>query len=71
MPREQQRLQVRHEPERRNFVEKLKAMGVPVLVVVILPSAPVEPLEHGPMRDEPERFHTLILGQIEEGLARL
>ncbi len=56
---------------RRNFVEKLKAMGVPVLVVVVLASRPDEPLEQGPMRDEPERFHTLILGQIEEGLANL
>jgi uncharacterized protein (DUF58 family) len=56
---------------RRNFVEKLKAMGVPVLVVVILPSTPNEPLERGPMRDEPDRFHTLFLGQIDEGLARI
>ena len=56
---------------RRNFVEKLKAMGVPVLVVVILPRKPSEPLEHGPMQDEPDRFHTLILGQIEEGLAKI
>lgn len=54
---------------RRKFVEKIKAMGVPVLVVVILPAKPTEPLEPGPMRDEPNRFHTLILGQIEEGLA--
>lgn len=56
---------------RRNFVHKLKASGVPVLVVIILSSAPDRPLEPGPMRDEPHRFHTLILGQIEEGLVKL
>ena len=56
---------------RQAFVEKLKASGVPVLVVVVLASAPASPLESGPMRDEPDRFHTLIAGQIEEGLARL
>jgi hypothetical protein len=56
---------------RRNFVEKLKALGVPVLVVVVLPSAPEQPLEPGPMRDEPDRFHTLMAGQIEQGLAKL
>ena len=56
---------------RRSFVEKLKALGVPVLVVVILPAAPKEPLEPGPMRDEPDRFHTLVVGQIEQGLVKL
>jgi uncharacterized protein (DUF58 family) len=56
---------------RRNFVEKLKASGVPVLVVVLLTSAPDEPLEPGPMSDDPDHFHTLILGQLEEGLAKL
>ena len=41
---------------RREFVEKLKALGVPVLVVVVLPSAPGQPLDPGPMRDEAEPF---------------
>ena len=56
---------------RRRFVEKLKSLGVPVLVVVVLSSKPDQPLEPGPMRDEPDRFHTLLLGQIERGLAKL
>lgn len=56
---------------RRNFVEKLRALGVPALVVVVLPAKPDKPPDPGPMRDEPDRFHTLILGQIEEGLAGL
>jgi uncharacterized protein (DUF58 family) len=56
---------------RRNFIEKLKGLGVPVLVVVILASAPDKPLEPGPMQNEPDRFHTLVMGKIEEGLAKL
>ena len=56
---------------RRNFIKKLKAAGVPVLVVVVAPVAPAKPFEPGPMHDEPERFHTLVVGQIEQGLSRL
>lgn len=56
---------------RRKFVEKLRASGVPVLVVILQASAPKQPLDLGPMADEPEHFHTLVLGQIEEGLAKL
>jgi len=56
---------------RRGFVEKLKASGIPLLVVVVAPKAPDKPLEPGPMRDEPDRFHTLVAGQIEQGLAAL
>ncbi len=56
--------------ERRNFVEKLKALGVPVLVLVIVPAGRGQTLEPGPMRDEPDRFSVLEVGQIEPGLAR-
>ncbi len=56
---------------RRGFVGKLKASGVPVLVVVVPTSAPEKPLEAGPMEDQPEWFHTLVIGRIEEGLAKL
>ena len=56
---------------RRGFIEKLKVAGVPVLVTVVLPGPPVQPLEPGPMRDEPDRLHMLVAGQIEQGLATL
>ena len=56
---------------RRQLVEKLKASGVPVLVVVLVAEAPKTPLEAGPLRDEPHCFHTLVLGEIEAGLHRL
>jgi hypothetical protein len=54
---------------RRNFVKKLKAVGVPVLVAIVVPPASAQPLDPGPMRDEPERFHVLEAGRIEEQLA--
>jgi uncharacterized protein (DUF58 family) len=56
---------------RRKFVEKLKMSGVPTLVLVVLAASPQKPLDPGPMRDEPEHFHTLIVGQIEKGLSLL
>jgi len=55
---------------RRNFVEKIKQFNVPLLVLVIAGpgSAGLDP---GPMKDEPERFRVLELGEIEQGLSRL
>ncbi len=57
--------------DRRKFIEKLKTVGVPLLVLVIVGRAQTPPLDPGPMRDEPDRFRILELGQIKEGLARL
>jgi len=56
---------------RRQFVAKLKALRLPVLVLVIRPPGETEPLEPGPMRDAPERLVALEIGRIEEQLARL
>ena len=56
---------------RRSFVEKLAALGLPVRVLVIVPSGQNQPLEPGPLRDEPERFSVLEAGRIEIGLAKL
>jgi hypothetical protein len=56
---------------RRRFVEKIKALGIPVRVMIVLDDQPQKPFDPGPMRDEPEHFHTLIAGQIEEGLSRM
>jgi len=55
---------------RRNFISKLKAIGVPVMVVVVAPSAPTERLEPGPMQDEPENFRVLESGRVAEQLAK-
>jgi uncharacterized protein (DUF58 family) len=58
--------------ERQDFIQRLKARGMPVLVLVIRASKqPPTALNPGPMCDEPERFQVLEVGQIEQGLARL
>jgi hypothetical protein len=57
--------------ERRRFVHKLRNLGVPLLVVVIVPSGEKAKLDPGPMRDEPSRFHILEAGNLESGLANL
>ena len=56
---------------RRKFIEKLKMLGLPMLVLVITPPGGNLPLEAGPMRDEPERLVALETGRIEEQLAKL
>ena len=56
---------------RRSFIEKLQALGVPVRVLVIVPAGQRQPLDPGPLRNEPERFFTLEVGRIEAGLAKL
>jgi hypothetical protein len=57
--------------ERRSFVEKIRALGVPVLVLVVVEPGKDKALEPGPMRDEPNRFCVLEAGQIERDLVRL
>ncbi len=57
--------------ERREFIEKLKALGVPLLVLIIVGQAQTPPLDPGPMREQPDRFRILEIGKIKEGLARL
>lgn len=57
--------------ERRQLVKKLKAVGVPVRVFVIVAEGEPSDLEPGPMLDEPDRFHVLTAGRLAEGLARL
>ena len=57
--------------QRRRFIEKLRSLGTPVLVLVIVGREPSAALDAGPMRDEPDRFRVLHLGKIKEGLATL
>ena len=53
-----------------NFVGKLRALGVPLLVLVVVFAGRTKP-DAGPLRDEPESFHVLEIGKIEEQLAKL
>ena len=57
--------------ERRKFVEKIKALGVPVLVLVVRPAGAGFSGEGGAMRDTLGRLHVLEAGRIEQGLAQL
>ncbi len=55
---------------RQEFVRKMRAMRVPLLVMVVTPAGRA-PLQPGPMNDQPEQFVQLELGQIEQRLATL
>ena len=55
---------------RQRFVKKLRALGVPLLVLVIVRPGESRP-DAGPLRDTPGNFHLLEIGKIEEQLALL
>ena len=57
--------------QRRDFVRKLKALGIPVLILIIVPPGQGRNLEPGPLGDEPDRFFVLEAGQMETGLTKL
>ncbi|HEX5223308.1 MAG TPA: DUF58 domain-containing protein [Verrucomicrobiae bacterium] len=56
---------------RQRFVEKLRMLGLPVLVLVVRPPGDSQPLDPGPMADSPESLHSLEVGRIEQQLAML
>ncbi len=56
---------------RRSFVQKLKELSVPLLVLVMVGPGETKSLHAGPMQDEPDHFHVLEAGQVEQGLAKL
>ena len=55
---------------RKDLVEKLRALRVPVLVFVIAQPGKTD-LDAGPLRTEPGTFHVLEIGKIEEQLGEL
>jgi hypothetical protein len=55
---------------RKEFVEKLRISGVQLLVLVVMPPGQTKP-DAGPLRDTPECFHVLEVGEIAEKLAQL
>jgi hypothetical protein len=62
---------LRWDEERRKLIGYLKALGIPVLVVVITDGAGGDDHDPGPMLDKPEDFHLLTSGKIQEGLMEL
>jgi len=57
--------------ERRQFVEKLRKMGVPVLVLVVTTSGKRSSFDPASMSEDPSRFKVLEVGKVKEGLAQL
>jgi uncharacterized protein (DUF58 family) len=55
---------------RKKLVEKLRTLGVPVLVLLIVHPGETKP-DAGPLRDAPDSFHVLEIGKIAEQLSRL
>ena len=60
----------RWDDARQNLVKKMRALGVPLLVLVVIPPGGKKP-DAGVMRDAPENFHVLEIGHIGEALAKL
>jgi uncharacterized protein (DUF58 family) len=61
---------LRWDDARRHFITTLRALGIPLLVLLVARPGEKKP-DAGPMRDEPENFHFLEIGQIEAQLAQL
>jgi uncharacterized protein (DUF58 family) len=63
---------LRWDEERRKLIGYLKALDIPVLVLVITDGAgDSDGYDPGPMLDKPENFHLLTSGNIQEGLMEL
>ena len=56
---------------RRELVRKLKMLGTPLLVLLVVGPGHARNLDPGPMRDEPSHFRVLEVGTVREGLATL
>jgi uncharacterized protein (DUF58 family) len=57
--------------QRQNFIKKLKALNLPVLVLVMAVEGMGNKVEQGIMAEQPDRFYVLECGQVEQDLARL
>jgi uncharacterized protein (DUF58 family) len=60
----------RWDADRQQLVKKMREIGVPVLVLVVIPPKAKKP-EPGPSFAEPHNFHVLEIGHIQEQLAQL
>jgi uncharacterized protein (DUF58 family) len=59
------------DPPRQELVRKLRALGVPLLVLVLAPGGQMDQIAPGPMSDQPDRFHVIDLSRVEAGLRNL
>ncbi|HSY17724.1 MAG TPA: hypothetical protein VK815_05280, partial [Candidatus Acidoferrales bacterium] len=56
---------------RRKFIEKLKGLDVPLLVLIIVPKGGGISGAGGPLVDAAGTLHVLEVGKVEEGLRKL
>jgi uncharacterized protein (DUF58 family) len=56
---------------RQHLVKLLRSLRVPLRVCVLTDDSVGGPLDPGPMKDQPQSFHHLRAGKIQETLARL
>ena len=61
---------VEWDEQRREFVRRLREMGVPLMVFLVTETGAPKS-DPGPMAADPERFRQLEVGKVGEGLARL
>jgi uncharacterized protein (DUF58 family) len=57
--------------QRREFIRKLRMLGVPVLVLLLVEEQQRKAFDPGPLSQEPEHFQILRLGEVEKNLAML
>ncbi|MFQ5580166.1 MAG: DUF58 domain-containing protein [Nitrospiria bacterium] len=57
--------------ERRDFIDQLKRYGIPLLVLVVGDASMPDPLDLGPMKENPSSLHRLEVGKIKEGLSKI
>jgi uncharacterized protein (DUF58 family) len=60
----------RWDEARKKFVKKMRALDIPLLVLVMVRPGEKKP-DAGPLRDDPGTFHVLEIGRIEEELGKL
>jgi uncharacterized protein (DUF58 family) len=56
---------------RQEFIKRLRSMGVPLLVIVVIPPGLKQKPEPGPMADQRDKFHIVEMGRVEAELARM
>jgi len=56
---------------RKALVKSLGSLNLPLLAIVIVEPGKAQNLDPGPMKDHPDRFHILEIGNIEEGIRKI
>ncbi len=57
--------------ERKAFIRRLRALDIPLLVIVVGDDKVTSQLAPGPMKDNPDNFIQLKTGNIQEGLSKI